>query len=144
MSVEIDGTEQLSDLAKRLRVAGRKDLQKELGKALNRATKAPRAEIRRRAAETLPRRGGLAERVAKSRLSARRRGDGVRISDRGNLDLPAIDRGVVRHPVFGDRKTWVRQQVKPKFFTAPLEDAAPHIRRDVEAAMRVIAKQIES
>lgn len=143
MFVEVRGIDQLGDLAKKLRRAGRKDLQKELYAALNRATKKPRAEVQRRARQTLPRRGGLAARVATSRLSTRRRRSGVRVIDAGNLSLSAIDAGTVTHPVFGRRSTWVRQSVRPGFFTRPMLRSAPEARREIERALGRIAREIE-
>ena len=65
------------------------------------------------------------------------------------------ERGVLVHPVFGRggggpgnplRRDWVwREQfrsVRPGFFTDPVEEAVPEIRRKIEAAMRETARKI--
>lgn len=140
--VDIDGVENLGKLARALNKAGRKDLKKELYSALNRATKKPRAEVPRRALATLPRRGGLAARVAKAKLSTRRIRSGVRVTDRGTLHLSAIDAGRVRHPVFGNEAVWVLQRVKPGFFSVPMRKSAGPARREIERALARIANQI--
>lgn len=142
MFVEVRGIDQLGRIARQLRQAGHKDLQKELYAALNRATKKPRANVRARALATLPRSGGLAARVAKSRLSTRRRRNGVRVVDAGNLSLSAIDAGRVRHPVFGHRRVFVEQRVKAGFFTKPMQQSAGPARREIEAALARIANRI--
>ena len=56
--------------------------------------------------------------------------------------------GILVHPVFGRglRSDWIwREQfrsVRPGFFTDPVEEAAPEIRRKIEAAMRETARKI--
>lgn len=84
-----------------------------------------RAEIRRSALATLPKRGGLNRWVAASRVTVRvRRGAssagvtvvGGRNSSRGRSDLKRIDAGRVRAPLWGDRRYWHLQSVRPGFF----------------------------
>jgi len=142
----VDGAEQLTALAKRLR-AESKELQRELPRAMNRATKGARAAVKAEALATLPRRGGLGKRVASSRLTTRTRRSGraagVRIVAKGGVDIGALDRGRLRHPLFGDRRRWFAQKVRPGWFTRPLTAAAPRVRAEIETSMRVIAGKIE-
>lgn len=65
-----------------------------------------------------------------------------------NRKIGDIDKGILRHPVYGRyRKTkrgrkpnpWVDQPVKPGFWTRPVENAAPRIRRELT---RVIATEL--
>lgn len=124
-SLRIEGAEQLERVARELKDLGDKDLRKELFRGFNRATKPLKAAVRASAEVRLPKRGGLNRFVASSRLSTRTRATGKNVGVRivaakGDSDVEAIDRGRLRHPVFGNRKVWVTQQVTPGWFTAPL------------------------
>lgn len=107
---------------------------KEVSKALRRRIREPipgvRKAIRRRALETLPKRGGLNAWVAQTRVSARvslaGSGAGVKLkgsrkSTKGKADLTRLDAGRVRAPSWGRRGpgNWHAQQVSPGFFTKP-------------------------
>src|SRR5690348_13857639 len=49
-----------------------------------------------------------------------------------NRKLRQLDDGILRHPVFGNRKvTWPTQAVEPGWFTGPVEESAPEIRKAV-------------
>lgn len=118
----------LKKLARDLKQAGRKDLQKELYSALNRATKPVRAEIKANAMETLPKAGGLNRRVAAANISVNGSGGKVRIIARpskrgGQFDPEGTDLGTVEHPTYGHAPT-VSQSVKPGWFTLPIARAA--------------------
>ena len=140
--MDINGADQLARLAAALKEAGAKDLQRELGKGLNRAVKPLKENIRRSAEETLPQRGGLAADIAAVKLSTRRpnskRGTGLRIVGRGRYSLYHLDQGIVRHGA-GNRT----QAIPPGWWTKPTDDTAPAVRREVEAAMAEVAKKID-
>jgi hypothetical protein len=151
-TVEVRGAEQLAALAKRLKDAGEKDLRRDLMTALTKSTE----QLRKRslpasARRTLPRKGGLNELVARSKMTSTRRTSGrqagLRVVARNpNLQLRKLDEGQVRHPVFargGRPRVWVRQSVRPGWFTIPTETAAPGIRAEVEQAMTTTAARIE-
>lgn len=119
--------------AARLRVADRELIR--LARRNIRDAVAPvKDAIRVRALETLPKSGGLAARVAGSRLgtstSFSPRTGGVTLRMRSQDNLRSIDAGRVRHPLFGDRKHWYEEAVTPGFFSGPVADAT----REVEAA----------
>jgi hypothetical protein len=57
-------------------------------------------------------------------------------------DLAAIDKGRVRHPVFGNRKVWVVQQVRPGFFSRPTDAAAERVRHEVFAVIDDIDRRL--
>jgi hypothetical protein len=140
--VDINGADQLARLAKALKEAGAKDLQRELSKGLNRAVKPLKAEIKQSAADNLPKRGGLAASIAASKLSTRRpnnkKGSGLRIVAKGPYSLYHLDQGIVRHGK--GKKT---QAIAPGWWTNPTEASAPEVRREVEAAMAEVAKKID-
>lgn len=145
--IEIRGAEKLSAVAKELKKVGAKDLQKELYSALNRATKTMRAEANKAAEQNLPKTGGLNKRVAAARLSTRRRAGknpGVRIVAKGLQQLELIDRGVVRHPVYGHRDRYVAQKIPDAegWFTKSMEDGAPEARKEILEALDSVAKKL--
>jgi hypothetical protein len=144
--IEIQGADQLAKLAKQLREAGAKDLQRELGKAINRALKPVKADIRQSAQETLPKRGGLAAKVAKSKVTTRRRTSqkaaGVRVVATNTVSLYHLDKGQIRHRKGGDINAGKVQPTTPGWFTKPTEAAAPEVRKELVAAMDEVAKKI--
>lgn len=90
-----------------------------------------RVAVRAAAVQMLPRQGGLGTWVAASRvgLSVRVTSRSVRVtvragrrSDGAKSDIDAIDRGNVRHPVFGSPLTWSRQTVPAGFFSTTLTE----------------------
>ena len=63
----------------------------------------------------MPKRGGLAERVrSQGRVSVLinlRSGVRIQLANRGGMYMGAFESGTIRHPVYGNRKAWVSQQV---------------------------------
>lgn len=145
MEVEVRGAEQLEQLARRLRQVGDKGLNRRFSAGLNRAAKPLKEAAKASARSRLPARGGLAARVVGAKYSTRRRRDGIRITARAGtqrVDLEALDRGEVRHPVFGDRRVWVRQRVVPGWWTRPMQDGAPAVRRELERVMDEVSREL--
>jgi hypothetical protein len=143
VSIEIKGAQQLASLSKALKVAGEKELQQELSKSITHAMVPLRAAAKTSALTTLPRRGGLNRRVARSSMRTRRSQRGIRLEAKNEYALGQLDRGRVRHPVFGNRKVWVTQRVPPDWWTRPTDEAAPGVRAAISAAMDVVAAKIE-
>jgi hypothetical protein len=144
--IEVQGADQLARLAKQLREAGAKDLQAELGKAINRATKPVKADIKQSLGEMLPQRGGLAKRAAATKLTTRRRTSakaaGIRIVARGTLSLYHLNKGQIRHRKGGDINAGKVQPITPGVWTKPTEAAGPEVRKEIVQAMDDIAKKI--
>jgi hypothetical protein len=145
----VDTASQFGALAKSLKAAGEKGLQRELNKAVRNAVAPLKAAVQESARTTLPRHGGLADRVAAAAVPRSRRqnsskGVGLRVTAtgrKGMKNLQALDAGKVRHPVYG-RDAWVAQSVTPGFWSKPLEELAPKARAELEAAMQRIANQV--
>jgi hypothetical protein len=114
-------------------------MRKELNKRLRVAAKPLIPEARAEARKTLPKAGGLAALVARAPMRVQVRTGkeaGVRIvvgKDRSGAR--AANHGEIRHPVFGNRETWVTQQVPPDWFDRPMQRSAPHIRPELEKAI---------
>jgi hypothetical protein len=143
--VQIRGTD-LARLARQLREAGEKGLQRELGQGINRAMKPLKAELKQSALNTLPSAGGLAAKVAASRFRTRRRSSmrvsGIRLEVVNDYALGLLDKGIVKHPVFGRGKK-VTQRIEPGWFTRPTMAAAPRVRFEIQQAMQRVANQIQ-
>lgn len=129
MSFELRGADDFYKLSKALKAAGRTELRNELNRRMKEAGRPLIPEIRAAARRELPRRGGLAERMAKRPIQVVTRtgkDPGVR------LVMPKTQEGyndgVIRHPVvrkgnrklrkgeFGPRNKpvpWVAQRVGP-------------------------------
>jgi hypothetical protein len=146
VSVEIRGAEQLAALSKALKDAGEKDLQRELSKAITAAVKPVKPAVQKSARRILPKRGGLAARVAKASITTRKRSGpriaGVRVVATSRDSLRQIDRGFIRHPVFGNRERWVTQRVQPGWFTEPTEAMRDDVQRALIKAMNDVAKKL--
>lgn len=147
MSVQArDGARQLAAVGRRLKEAGAGGLRRELLATIRRSAKSAIPDVRASAERTLPSGGGLAALIAGSKIGVRTRLTGrVGVQIRGDSprSIRAMNRGRLRHPVFGNREVWVTQQVKPGWFTDPLQKRAPAIQRDIRQAMSDIARRIE-
>lgn len=143
---EIRGSEELRRVAAELKDIGDGQLRRDLLRGIRDATKPGIEAVRQSAREKLPKRGGLADRVASQgyavRTSAAGRSAKVSVVGKGMKGLGRIDRGQVRHPVFGG-DTWVTQNVPPGFFTEPLERRVPNIRDAIEGVIKDIEHQID-
>jgi hypothetical protein len=96
----------------------------------------------RRGALRLPRRGGLAERVAKSKFKHDIKRHSGRVTleftaeSQGGFNLALIDRGVVTHPVFG-HSPWITQTVPAGWFSEPIEAVTDNmLSREIEPLIR--------
>ena len=126
---------------------GKGKLRNELLAGFRAAAKPLVADAKASAAGTLPASGGLAARIAGGKFSTRTRAGranlGIRIVSANGYDLPAIDAGTVRHPVYGNRKAWASQSVTPGWFTKPMEASGPAVRGELQKVMIAVARQIE-
>lgn len=145
-SVRVEGVRRFTYLARKLKRIDNKKLRADFYAGINRAGKPLIASVRVSFAERLPKSGGLAARVAKSKISTKRRmtgrGAGIRIVGTDRYDLSSINRGRVRHLTFG-HKPWFSQAVTPKTFDEPLEAGAPAARAQLEKVMDDIAHELE-
>ena len=66
-------------------------------------------------AAEMPKRGGLAARIrAQGRVSVLvnlRSGVRIQLANKGGMYMGQFEGGTIRHPVYGNRKAWVAQQV---------------------------------
>lgn len=154
--LKVQGAHQLASVAKQLREAGDKGLQRELYAGLNRAVKPLRAEAKAAAAEAIGDKHGYGAQVARSmRVSATRRMGGrnpsVRITARrADTPLTRLDRGELRHPTFGRWKTKdgrslaATTRVRAGWWEATMRAQAPTVRREIAAAITRVRAQLRA
>lgn len=137
----------LRDLARDLREAGRKDLKKAMTREIRDEAKPAIAAVKENARTSLPRAGGLAALIARSRfrtsIKTGKNTAGVQIVAKDSHDIRAINRGKVRHPVWGNRKVWVLQSVEPGWFDEPIEDRADAMREAIARAVDRTLRELD-
>lgn len=123
--IEIRGIERLGALSVALARAA-DELDRRMALAANRAAPPVVTAAKESARRSLPRRHGMGRRVAAAQFSTRRR----RTAQESSVEVVAVSpdslslidrKGMIRHPVFGNRNVWVSQPVPPHWWTRPTE-----------------------
>lgn len=148
--LEITGADKLDVLAKALKQYGDKGLEKELYSSINRSVKPLVTDVKRATPRYLPRRYALE--LAKSlRVTVTRRQGrvtGVRLIGTAKTpegkkrDLASLNRGRLRHPLYGNRKHWYDQQVSPNWWDDPLIKGATKVRKEIVKSLDDVAKKL--
>lgn len=135
----ITGGDDLYRVARQIRKAtSDPEVSKQFQKAVKASTKPAQNEIKRGLGAYMP--SGYApdlrrDLTVRSGTSFTRRRAGVRVEAKSRQSrLAALNKGKLRHPLFGDRDHWYTQPVRPGFFTDPLWRAVPSVRAAVERA----------
>lgn len=146
MDVRITGGAELARVAARLREAGEVGLRRKLKRAATDSV----TPLKRAVVAGLP--GYLPNRYAGVMAGALRfrttnESEGVRVAvtakgRRKQRAVPAINAGVLRHPVYGNRKRWVAQPVKHGFVTEPIKHGRSKVERRISHAMEEVAEKI--
>ena len=137
--LRIEGADKFGKLAKELKVLGDKELRKELYRGINRAVKPLTEEVKGSTTKFLPRRYALELAKTLKIRSRRRTGKDPAIyllakatTPRGTeRDLASLNRGRLRHPLYGDRKHWYDQEVSPNWWTDPLVGGVEQVREEI-------------
>lgn len=61
----------------------------------------------------------------------------------GNRDVDAVDKGLLRHPLFGNRNRWYAQAVRPGFASDPFAEAKPAILDELEKDWNDMVSRVE-
>lgn len=147
LDIEIRGAEEFGTLSRRLKAVGDRELRKELYRGLNRAAKPAKAKVKPNVAAEMPKKGGAATfittdlKVTQSNRGAGRN-PGITIWSKSPHDIRKINKGQLRHPVFGNRKKWATQSVPAGSFTDPIKEAAPEMRVEMERTIRDVAAKL--
>ena len=136
------GSAQFERVARAFRQA-EGELPRELVKALEKSAKPLQKDATASAVANLPHSGGLNHIVAAARMSTRRRANGIRIMAKGIDQLAMTNAGKVVHSTYGHRPRVVQFIPKAKdWFTKPMRDGAPKVRRELIKALDKIARRI--
>ena len=141
-ALDVDASEYKA-FAKKLKGAER-SVARDLRKRLREAVKPLTEGLVQDGPEGLPSSGGLADwlRQSKGSMSMTRTKLQIRLARGGKHDLNAINRGQLRHPLYGNRRVWVAQSVESgtydKAFEKHAEQALPVIERVLDDIMREI------
>lgn len=130
-------------VAGQLRKAAMKDLERERRKAQRDAVKPLEREIKAEAAKTLPGQyAPLMARAVRVTVQFGRAGSTVltaRVYARGKRelrDVRAVNNGVIRHPLFGNRARWYAQAVRPGFVSRAVDHTWDRVFRASDEAHR--------
>lgn len=148
--IRVHGADELARVARAVKETGDKGLQKELYRSLNSAVKPLTADVKKNIPEYVP--AEYAPALQKTmRVRARRRTGGrnpalylvgTAKGRRGDRFVGALDRGVLRHPLFGNRAHWFTTRIRAGFWTERLEAGADTVRRELVDALARVARQI--
>jgi hypothetical protein len=166
MDIRFSGARDLADIRRALRDLDDKTITRRLSKGLAKTTEPLTKEIRAEAGRTMPSgygptlskslrfRRSTRERSGTARVELRIYGDGAR----EERDIRRLNRGELRHPVFGRsrrirrgpkagtvvRNPWAVQHVRKGFVDRPVDRLGPGVRREMDALVDEIADQIIS
>jgi hypothetical protein len=147
IDLEVRGGDDFLRASKALKAAGQFGLRRELHKQMRRGARPLIPLARAEARRVLPRAGGLAEQVAKAPMRVQVRTGaqtaGVRVvvgKDRSGARM--ANRGLIRHPVFGNRDRWVDQRVPPDWFDGAMRRNAPTVRPHILRAVQNVLTDI--
>lgn len=137
--IEIHGEGTATRLGRRYLRAGDGQLARHLHVGMRSALAGVEADIRA-SARRLPASNGLAAEVASSRItvSVAANGNSIRalVTARHRYNLAGLDKGTNVHPLFGNRRHWYRQAVRPRWFSEPVEARTDDVRRAIQKAVK--------
>lgn len=140
LDVRIEGAAKLKRLAAQIRVQGRKDLSRQMGAALERATRPMKEEIAASAAATMP--SGYSGtftaslRHRQSRRTSSQRAELIlwtHADGKGQRrDIEALEAGTLRHPLYGRRgRTWYVTRIRAGFHKRGTDGAADRVVTEI-------------
>ena len=156
LNIELTGGKQLYELGRRLKTAPRR-VQDASRRELRRAVEPLQDAIRAEVEPTMPKGYEpvlLSSLKFKVQINARYFSSVTLTTTAGGKakkrEIRALDKGLLRHPVYGRFRVshrtrsfipnpWVAQKVRPGFWSRPVREAAPRIRREL---VRVIADEL--
>lgn len=147
--IEIRGGAEAARIATAFEKAAVRGLKRELQAGLTKATRPMKDAAKERARDTLPKKNGLNDLVARSRMTTRQVGGGdpaVRIVATGMDQIELIDsKGIVVHPTFGHKPRVVQAVTAAEgWFTEAMEDSAPLVRMELADAIDKVARNLEA
>ncbi len=153
LEVRVQGAATIHAVAAQMRAEGRKDLSREMGRALDKSAEPVKKAIRASAADTMPRSGGYNAAFDKSlrfRVAKRLAGQSAKVelitfadgtSER--RDIGALEGGNLRHPVFGRSREGARKGERTPNPWAVTKIRAGFHKRGTAGAMDAAAEALE-
>lgn len=153
IELSVYGADKLARLAAKLKAEGERDLRLRMMKALRESGSDVKGKVQQ-AALALPAEkyetGLRQEMAANIAIRTRTTGDtaGVRVSLQASKlgdkrRLPRLmNKGKWSHPVYGNRERWVRQTIRPGFWSGTISIFAPQVRRKMIAVLDETARQL--
>lgn len=143
------GAAKLAALGKQLKGPAGKELRKELRIGLNRATKPLKEDVKKGIPLYMPSGyGPVLQKAFRARTEVRQ-SQNARVTitatakgRRRNRDVRALNKGILRHPVFDNRDHWVMQKIKRGFWSERLAAGAPKVRAEVQAVIARVNDKI--
>lgn len=148
--LRIEGSEKLGALSEALRRYGVTELEGDLYKGIVKSVEPLVQAVKTSLKDYLPDR--YAEQLAASLVDKAVRlagsNPGVRLAATAKTprdkqrDLKSLNRGRLRHPLYGNRGWWYDQDVKKGFWDEPLIDASAAVERELIKVLDNIAKEL--
>lgn len=91
--------------------------------------------------EGMPARGGLRARLMAARPTISMTGMAANINLRKGANFASLNRGILRHPLFG-HGPWQQQDVPAEAYTAAMASLPPEARANLEKVMVDVMKEI--
>jgi len=155
MSLEfrIEGAATLHKVAAQIYAEGRRNLAREMGKALSKAADPVKVSIRAEAVSTMPDSGGYSavfSRSLKFRLERRNGSQQATVQlityadGKGERrDIVALNRGVLRHPVFGHRTSpWKVTSIRAGFHKRGTDHAMDEAQKQLGKVVDDFVKRL--
>lgn len=149
-SVRVKGQEKLARVARLMEHHGQaRTIRRRMGKDIRSASDVITGEQRSALATGLPKRGGAATTITgQARLSTRislasAKSTGVTIVDswKGH-NMPAIDQGTLRHPLWGNRRFWFITSIRPGLLSRPVERNRRRVQVAIIRTLDALADEI--
>lgn len=148
--VTVTGGADLFQVRRQLAAVGDKGLGKQMAAGFARATKPFKPAIQAEIPKAMP--SGYAPTLSKSmqvRQAIRSSGTTaeavLRVSAQGRRErraLPDLNRGLLRHKLYGNPKHWYSQRVRPGVVDRPADRLIPEAVRQMHAVVDVVARQL--
>lgn len=149
----IKGRAELREVITKLEITSPAELEKNLLKGTREAVAAAvvKKDVQAAAAAKLPKRGGYAPLLAgATRVESRTSGgktikSTIKVSATGkreSRDMAALNRGTLRHPLFGNRRHWYVQRVRRGLVDEPIDRARDRVVDNAQKAADAYADSI--
>lgn len=162
LQVSLGGIDQFQALARQLKAVGAKGLGREMAAGLRKATQQVGRAVDAEAGRVMPNRGGYRGELTRSlrhRTEVRTSGTQARLRMRTfadgqaqRRDVPSLNRGVLRHPVYGRFRRgrggrraanpWAVTRISAGFWDRPTAEAMPAAQREMGRVLDAVAAKL--